>query len=246
VEEETPAISQDGRYVAYSGLQSGHSQIFVRDTCQGADNSCQPRTVLISSALDGTAGSDDSHAPSMSSDGRYVAFSSAATNLVAESAAPGAGRQVYLRDTCFGASTTCSPSTQLISTDPNGTLGGTESILPSVSASGRFVAFLAVTQSHAVQSTVAAAKLATNTPNSGFRQVFIRDTCLATANCTPTTTRISLQPGDGSNSTTKPPGPSISGTADHLALAGGNTATLFTHSFAVDDGVFLALTKNKP
>lgn len=248
VEEETPAISQDGRYVAYSALQSGHSQIFVRDTCQGADSSCQPRTVLISSALDGIAASDDSRAPSMSSDGRYVAFSSAATNLVAEtaSAAPGTGRQVYLRDTCFGASATCSPTTQLISTDPNGTLGGTESILPSVSSSGRFVAFLAVTQSHAAQSTAAATKLATNTPNSGFRQVFIRDTCLATANCTPTTTRISLQPGDGSNSTTKPAGPAISGTADHLALAGGNTATLFTRSVAVDDGVFLALTKNKP
>jgi hypothetical protein len=153
---------------------------------------------------------------------------------------------VYLRDTCFGASATCSPSTQLISTDPNGTLGGTESILPAVSASGRFVAFLAVTQSHAAQSTPAATKLATNVPNSGFRQVFIRDTCLATANCTPTTTRISLQPGDGSNSTTKPAGPAISGTADHLAFAGGNTPTLFTHSVAVDDGVFLALTKNKP
>ena len=37
----------------------------------------------------------------MSSDGRYIAFSSAATNIA--SGAP-AGRQVYLRDTCFGAS----------------------------------------------------------------------------------------------------------------------------------------------
>ena len=81
VEEETPAVSLDGRYVAYAASQSGHSQIFARDTCQGADASCQPRTILISSALDGTAASDDSHSPSMSSDGRYVAFSSAAANL---------------------------------------------------------------------------------------------------------------------------------------------------------------------
>ena len=37
---------------------------------------------LLSAASDGTAGNDDSRTPSMSSDGRYVAFSSAATNLI--------------------------------------------------------------------------------------------------------------------------------------------------------------------
>ena len=36
----------------------------------------------------------------MTADGRYIAFSSAATNLIAN--AP-LGRQVYLRDTCAGA-----------------------------------------------------------------------------------------------------------------------------------------------
>jgi WD40 repeat protein len=241
VAEETPAVSLDGRYVAYAASQNGHAQIFARDTCLEADASCQPRTLLISSALDGTAAADDSRSPSMSSDGRYVAFSSAATNLVAE---PGTGRQVYLRDTCFGVSGSCTPATQLISTDPSGTLGGTEAILPSVSASGRFVAFLAVTPTHS--SAASADKSGLGASNSGFRQVFVRDTCLGISNCTPKTTRISLQPGDGSGSgTTKPAGPAISGSANHVALAGGSTATLFTHSVAVDDGVFLALTKNQ-
>jgi hypothetical protein len=240
VAEETPAVSLDGRYVAYSASQNGHSQIFARDTCQGADSSCQPRTMLISSALDGTAASEDSHAPSMSSDGRYVAFSSAATNLASDSTT---GRQVYVRDTCFGVSAACTPSTQLISTDPNGALVGTEAILPSVSASGRFVAFLAVTPTHSSVSSVD--KSSSGASNSGLRQVFVRDTCLGAANCTPKTTRISLQPGDGSGTgTSKPAGPAISGSANHVALAGGNTATLFTRSVAVDDGVFLALTKN--
>ena len=82
VQEETPAVSLDGRYVSFTASQNGHTQIFARDTCLGADSSCQPRTVLISSALDGTAAGDDSHSPSISSDGRYVAFSSAAANLV--------------------------------------------------------------------------------------------------------------------------------------------------------------------
>lgn len=248
VEDETPAVSVDGRYVAYAASQSGHAQIFARDTCQGADPSCQQRTILISSALDGTAASDDSHSPSISSDGRYVAFSSAAANLVAETGASsgtGTGRQVYLRDTCFGVSGSCTPSTQLISTDPNGTLLGTEGILPSLSASGRFVAFLAVTKSQAAQTSTAPSKSATSGTNSGYRQIFVRDTCLGATNCTPKTTRISLQPGDGAGTATKPAGPAISGSADHIALAGGATATLFTHSVAVDDGVFLALTKNQ-
>jgi hypothetical protein len=242
VTEETPAVSLDGRYVAYTASESGHAQIFARDTCQGADPSCQPRTLLISSSLDGTAASDESHSPSMSSDGRYVAFSSAAANLVAETST---GRQVYLRDACFGVSDSCTPSTQLISVDPNGALVGTESILPSVSASGRFVAFLAVTPSQSAQASAATSKSATSANNSGYRQVFVRDTCLGTANCTPKTTRISLQPGDaGGTGTSKPAGPAISGGANHVGLAGGSTATLFTHSIAVDDGVFLALTKN--
>jgi hypothetical protein len=181
----------------------------------------------------------------MSSDGRYVAFSSAAANLVADSVS-GSGRQIYLRDTCFGVSGSCTPATQLISTDPNGALLGTEGLLPSVSASGRFVAFLAVTQSQATQASAGASKSATSVNNSGYRQVFVRDTCLGVANCTPKTSRISLQPGDASGTgTNKPAGPAISGSADHVALAGGSTATLFTHSVAVDDGVFLALTKNQ-
>lgn len=246
VQQETPAVSLDGRYVAYTATQSGHSQIFGRDTCQGADASCQPTTTIISSALDGTAGSDDSHAPSMSTDGRYVAFSSAAPNLVSESTT---GRQVYLRDTCIGAKGSCTPSTQLISTDPNGTLVGTESIMPSVSSSGRFVAFLAVTQTQGSKSADAAAsKSSSSAPSSDFSQVFIRDTCLGVANCAPKTTRISLQPGGSTGTTgttsTKPAGPAISGGADHIALANGNTATWFTRSISVDDGVFLALTKN--
>ncbi|MGC1620436.1 MAG: hypothetical protein WA765_18235 [Candidatus Acidiferrum sp.] len=245
VQEETPAVSVDGRYVVYTALQNGHAEIFARDTCQGADASCQSSTILISSALDGTAAADDSHFPSMSSDGRYVAFSSAAANLVSQ---PTTGRQVYQRDTCFGVTASCTPSTQLISTDPNGTLVGTEAIKPSVSSSGRFVAFLAVTPSPSAHTFSSTSKSAAAPSNTSYTQVFVRDTCLGAANCAPSTTRISQQPGDtsGTGTTAKPAGPAISGSADHVALAGASTATLFTHSIAVDDGVFLALTKNQP
>lgn len=243
VAEETPAVSHDGRYIAYTATQENHAQVFLRDTCEAAAGDCKQRTILLSAAEDGAAANGDSRSPSMSSDGRFVAFSSAATNLVAE--AP-TGRQIYLRDTCLGAAASCTPSTQLVSTDPNGALVGTESILPSVSASGRFVAFLAVTPSHSAGQAKAQNSAHAGTGlNSGYRQVFVRDTCFGAANCTPSTTRISLQPGDASSTDEKPAGPAISGAAKHIALAGARNSTLFTRSVAVDDGVFLALT-NKP
>jgi hypothetical protein len=189
----------------------------------------------------------------MSSDGRYIAFSSAATNLAiaSSSSASTTGRQIYLRDTCTGAQSQCSPSTQLISTDPTGQLVGTEGILPSVSASGRFIAFLAVTPSHASSqsgSTAAAKSAAATsaTSNSGFRQVFVRDTCIGATSCTPATTRISLQPGDTSSSEAKPAGPALSGSSARVAVPGAATATVFTRSVAVDDRVFLALTGSRP
>lgn len=243
VAEETPAVSMDGRYVAYTATQTGHAQVFVRDTCEGAASSCQARTMLLSAAGDGTAGNDDSGSPSMSSDGRYIAFSSAATNLASGA---GPGRQVYLRDTCFGAgSGSCTPATRLVSTDANGALVGTESILPSVSASGRFVAFLSVMPSHVTGSASAQAKSSTSGTNSGYRQVFVRDTCLGASDCAPKTTRISLQPGDTSTTDAKPAGPALSAGANHVALAGAGAPTLFSRSVAVDDRVFLALVGNQ-
>ena len=241
VAAETPAVSADARYVAYAGVQNGHSQIFLRDTCEGAAAGCVTRTTMLSVAADGiTAGSDDSHAPAISSDGRYVAFSSSANNLASGAAS---GRQIYLRDTCVGASSGCTPSTQWISTDPEGALVGTESILPSVSSSGRFVAFVAITPSHASSQPSAQASAMSTPANSGLRQVFVRDTCLGASNCTPKTTRISMQPGDGEGTTPKPAGPALSGDAKQVAATGAGSSTLFTHSVPVDDQIFLAITK---
>ena len=241
VMEETPAVSQEGRYVAYTSTQNGESQILLRDTCVGVTSGCTANTRMVSSATDGTVGNGDSHNAVMTLDGRYVAFSSAATNLV-ENAPP--GRQVYLRDTCIGAANSCKPSTMLISTDEEGKLVGTEAILPSISSSGRFVAFLAVTHGvgHASANT---AQAGGNTVNSGMRQVFVRDTCLGAANCTPRTTRISLLPGDTPANSTKPAGPALAGLAKQIALSEGKNATVFTPTVAVDDKVFLAISNEQ-
>ena len=239
VAEETPAVSADGRYVAYTTAQNEHTQIFLRDTCEAAAAECKPQTTLLSTPADGSAANGDSNAPSMNASGRYVAFSSAATNLV--EGAP-AGRQVYLRDTCAGAEVGCTPSTQLVSTDLNGGLHGAESTLPSISASGRFVAFLAVTASHAPRQAESATANAKT--NSGYRQVFVRDTCVGASGCTPKTTRISMQAGEGMPSTSKPAGPAVGASGKSVALA-APAATLFTRSVAIDDRVFLAITKSE-
>ncbi len=241
--EETPALSQDGRYVAFSAQENQFTQIMLRDTCLAAPNGCTPSTKVISVAADNSPGNADSHTPVISADGRYVAFSSAATNLV--EGAP-AGRQVYMRDTCAGAAgPSCKATTSLVSTDPGGALLGTECIFPSISSSGRYVVFLAITPSQdAAQGKLPAAAVGTASPNSGLRQVFLRDTCLGAANCMPKTTRISLSPGDAPANSNKPVGPALSGLAKQVALAEGKSATVFTSTVPVDDQVFLALPQD--
>ncbi|HJZ65790.1 MAG TPA: hypothetical protein VKD70_15800 [Candidatus Acidoferrum sp.] len=240
VAEETPAVSLDGRFVAYAGQQGTHSQIFLRDTCEGAASECIPGTAMLSLAQDNSEGNGDSHNPTITSDGRYVAFSSAATNLVAE--AP-AGKQIFLRDTCHGADVSCKPQTQLVSVDPNGLLSATDNLLPSISASGRYVAFLSVKSA----TTKTATSHAASQINNGVRQVFVRDTCIgAPSGCTPKTTRISTQPGDANAVGGKPAGPAMSGGGSSVGIADNHSATLFTHAVAVDDRVFLAITKGQP
>jgi hypothetical protein len=231
--EETPALGSDGRFVAFTAAQNGHTQVFLRDTCTGAASDCQPHTALLSAATDGPAGNADSNTPSMSTDGRFVAFSSAATNLVADTPA---GRQIFLHDTCLGAANPCTPQTALVSTDQAGALSGNDNLLPSLSSSGRFVAFLSVTSSKYAAKPGA--------PNSGYRQIFVRDTCFgATASCTPKTTRLSVMPGDTTSLLSKPAGPAISSSAQAVGVSSATTPTLLTRSVQVDDRVFLALTQ---
>src|SRR5262249_29432355 len=79
-----PSISGNGRYVGFrseaSNLVAGDtnaiSDIFVHDRGSGT-------TELVSVATGGTQGNSFSGYPSLSADGRYIAFASLAANLVA-------------------------------------------------------------------------------------------------------------------------------------------------------------------
>jgi Tol biopolymer transport system component len=92
-----PSVSADGRYVAFSsgasnlvsGDSNGHEDIFVRHQSTG-------QTERVSLASDGTEGNGDSDAPSISADGRYVAFSSGASNLA--SGDSNGNEDIFVRD----------------------------------------------------------------------------------------------------------------------------------------------------
>jgi len=138
-EATDPAISRNGRYVAFASRASnltdeGAAGLFRRDL--QAD-----RTIMVSVTPDGAA-ADGSHAqPSITGDGNMVAWTSTATNLVPETAgriAPAASARlatdVYLRDIAAGETVLVSVS--LV----NGPSGG-RSFQSSVGGDGRYVAF---------------------------------------------------------------------------------------------------------
>ena len=81
---DDPSVSDDGRYVAFAspatnlvaGDTNGQEDIFVHDNLTSV-------TVLISEAFGGGGANGSSRRPWLSSTGRYVAFQSLASNLVA-------------------------------------------------------------------------------------------------------------------------------------------------------------------
>jgi Tol biopolymer transport system component len=130
----TPAISADGRFVAFASLSTnlgtagGNQQIYIHDRFTGANGT----TSLVSKDSVPTAGNGNSSAPSVSGDGRFVAFVSGATNIVSGFS----GQQVYVHDRNTGANS-------LISRDNSGApnAGNQNSSAPSISSDGRYVAF---------------------------------------------------------------------------------------------------------
>lgn len=129
----TPAISADGRYVAFAsagstlvkGDTNGTEDIFVFDRLERTTE-----RVSLSSA-GGQAGGA-SFDPAISADGRHVAFTSAAPDLVAGD--DNGEVDVFVRDRK-------QKTTVLVSTGPQGVLGDGPSVAPSISADGRWVAF---------------------------------------------------------------------------------------------------------
>ena len=130
---DNASISADGRFVAFHseatnlvpGDTNGMSDVFVYDREKG-------ETTRVSVSSQGVQGNGPSFVPSTSADGRFVAFHSSATNLV--SGDTNRGLYVFVHDREEGETT-------LVSVSSEGMQSNAPSLLPSISADGRFVAF---------------------------------------------------------------------------------------------------------
>jgi Tol biopolymer transport system component len=131
------AISANGRFAVFSSSSDHLSQsddddrsdVFARDLWSNT-------TTLVSRAngLGGAAANDDSTFSAISRDGRFVAFQSDASNLSVadDDAVP----DVFVRDLKLGTTKLVSRADGIIGAAAHG-----DSILPSISDNGRFVAF---------------------------------------------------------------------------------------------------------
>ena len=151
-----PAVADDGRYVVFvsedptlvAGDSNGVADVFLRDTCRGAGDGCTPSTVRVSLTNTGGQANGASGEPVFT--GRYVAFSSLASNLVQGDS--NGLQDVFLRDTCIGEPGCVATSTQLVSVGHLGNPADGASSDPQVSYGmshiqghnylGRFVAFV--------------------------------------------------------------------------------------------------------
>ena len=129
----SPSLSADGRTVAFwsnasnlvGGDENGKSDVFVRDREEAT-------TERVSVSSDGGEADDDSSDPSLSPDGRHVAFWSAATTLVP--ADSNAVRDVFLHDRS-------SAETVRVSVASSGAQADADCYAPNVAGGGGLVAF---------------------------------------------------------------------------------------------------------
>ncbi|NTU71824.1 MAG: hypothetical protein HGB10_08410 [Coriobacteriia bacterium] len=152
------SVSDDGRYVCFD---SSASNLVDGDTNGGADIFVRDRVLGVTTrASVSAAGAQASGGFGVvSGNGRYVAFNSAATNVVPNDT-NGAG-DIFVRDLVSG-------TTEMVSVSSGGVLGDASSIRAVISRDGRYVAF----ESEATN-------LVANDTN-GLTDVFVRDRVLHT------------------------------------------------------------------
>jgi Tol biopolymer transport system component len=141
-----PAISADGRYLAFQGTIGGLRGVFRKDLETGA-----VVPVATGSAYEGGAPGADSSAPSISAGGRYVSFTTKAPLDPTDDGAGSSDSDVYVAD----MSTPSSPTYELASALDGsqvglayeGTGGSAASGRAALSADGREVVFFTTAKS---------------------------------------------------------------------------------------------------
>ncbi|MFO0903170.1 MAG: hypothetical protein U0939_09235 [Pirellulales bacterium] len=187
-----PSLSADGRYVAFqsyasnlvAGDTNGTGDIFVRDLVDGT-------TTRVSVADDEAQANDDSHYSSLSADGRYVAFMSNASNLVAGDT--NGTSDIFVRDLVDGTITR-------VSVADDEAQANSSSHYPSLSANGRYVAFVS-----------GASNLVAGDTN-GVWDIFVRDLVDGT------TTRVSVADDEAQANSVSYYQPSLSADGRYVAF----------------------------
>lgn len=155
-----PAISANGRYVAFAssatnlvkGDRNTVPDVFVRDRIAGTTE----RMSVASRKVDANG---ESSQPTISADGRFVAFASFADNLVPNDT--NFTSDVFVVDRTGGGP-------QRVSVSNTGQQGENRSDGPSISADGRFVAFMSSSDALVPGD------------NDGASDVFVRDRAAGT------------------------------------------------------------------
>lgn len=130
---EWPEMTPDAHYIAYS---SDAPNLVDGDTNRAFDifiyNRLEGITERVSVNAAGAQGNNDSTWPSVSADGRYVAFNSRASNLVEGDTNGKADIFVYDRE---------SRSIERVSVATDGTEADRDSLMPAISGNGQVVVF---------------------------------------------------------------------------------------------------------
>jgi len=131
-----PRVSADGRFVTFTSYAD---DLVANDTNKTFDVFVFDRVAgtleRVSVASDGSEGNGESTLSEISADGRYVAFSSSATNLVAHDS--NHHRDVFLRDRVSGTTT-------VVSVTNSGVLGNGDSSVDGICADGTRISFSSV------------------------------------------------------------------------------------------------------
>jgi Tol biopolymer transport system component len=176
-----PVMSADGRFVAFASNPFGFStstlsDVILRDTCSGVSE-CSPSTFV---PRPNVAFTTFKSLPSLSADGRYVAFTGGESEGYGfDTATP------FIFDTCRGATGTCQPlATSDITDESAHPLKFAQTSSHSISANGRYVAFIGDADPNYGNDYLA---------SSTDLGIWLKDTCAgATAACTPSSQRISI------------------------------------------------------
>ncbi len=189
VDQGSVAMSADGRYVAFSSTFgfAGQQEVLVRDRLLGT-------TEIVSlNTQEARHNGNFAREPQISADGRFVLFSSNASNL-----APGDSNgmdDLFVRDRLLGA-------TERVTVGTDGAQSDSFTLFGSLSRDGRFAAF----------QTFATTLLGPGGDTNGANDVYVRDRLVNV------TKRVSVA-YDGTQSTGSASGISISGDGQTVAFA---------------------------